>query len=286
MSNHSRVDPERLAALMEGQLGERDAAEVRAALAASDAELVAAFADASAVATELGLTAAASRRKGGRTLYSWIPIVTLAAAASVFFIVRSRGNRDESFNAGALVAQLPSSIAAPAANPWPATRGADDERAPSVRAARLGAALVDLQLAMRSADAAAVRRSAATIVALADALPGASPLLAPYQVLASGGTVADSAERSLNEAEAALTSLAGSAAVGAGAAGEVVRAVATSGDSAAVEALCGRAAELGRHVQKSGVATGDSLITALNERPCSAGRLEDVASRFLTSVTR
>src|SRR3569833_2178062 len=91
VSKPSRIDPERLAALMEGKLSASEAAAVRAELAASDPELLAAFADAGAVASELGIIndapaiRPASRR---RSIYGWSALGALAAAALVFAVVR------------------------------------------------------------------------------------------------------------------------------------------------------------------------------------------------------
>src|SRR3954464_14419179 len=160
VSKPSRIDPERLAALMEGKLSASDAAQVRAELAASDPELVAGFADAAAVATELGMvsdTATISSARSMRSVYGWSAVGVLAAAAIAFAVVRMGKPGDESFNANRLIGSLPTAVGAPAADPWSAVRGGGDDLAAPVRAARLGVAMVDFELAIRARDTIGVR---------------------------------------------------------------------------------------------------------------------------------
>src|SRR4051812_33410453 len=91
VSKPSRIDPERLSALMEGKLSASEAAEVRAELAASDPDLVGALGDAASVAAELGIVDdTATIRPAGRqrSIYGWSALGVLAAAAIAFVMVR------------------------------------------------------------------------------------------------------------------------------------------------------------------------------------------------------
>jgi hypothetical protein len=155
------------------------------------------------------------------------------------------------------------------------------------RGARLGVLLVDLDLAARTSDSVAIRRIAADVAALSEAIVGAGPLLAPYTSLASGGASNSSARA---EVEDALAGLAGRDWAIAGGTAETVRAAAASGDSSAVAVLCARSAQLRRSLTTASgtpeAAIRDSLAQALNERPCSSDRLNALATAFLGLITR
>ena len=198
VSKPSRVDSERLAALMEGKLSASEAAVVRAELAASDPDLIESFADAAAVANELGMVAEPgfiSRPRNRRSMYGWSVFGVLAAAVIVFAVVRVNGRGDQTFDPNSLIAPLPTAVSAPIADAWSAARGDGDRLAPSARAARLGVTIVDFELATRAGDTAAVRRKAATIAALGDGLPGAGPLVAQYRAIASADVFPSSTDR-------------------------------------------------------------------------------------------
>jgi hypothetical protein len=288
VSKPSPIDPERLAALMEGKLSATEAAELRTQLAASDAGVIESFADAAAIAGELGVVnpATPAPARNPRAMYGWSALGLLAAAALVFAIVRGSRRGDEGFSASVLVASLPMSVTAPVTDAWPARRGIGDDLSAPVRAARLGATLVDFQLAVRTADSVGMRRTASAIVALADGVAGASPLLSSYRALASGDSAARAADAG-ERIDDALAQLAGPEWVAAGAAGEVVRAAAESRDSISVAELCARSEDLQRRLAiPMNVSVGDSLIRALAQRPCSTERLRELSSAFLLALTR
>lgn len=292
MSKYSQIDPERLAALMEGKLSASEAAAVRAELAAADPETIAGFADAAEVAAELGLLANTPplghrRRTSG---YRWSFLGLAAAAALGFVALKVIGRRDTIFGASQMVAMLPMTITAPTAEPWSARRGTGDDLAPSVRASRLGVMLVDFELAARAADTAGVRRAAAAIVALTEGAPGATTLAASYRAFGSGDVFPRPTDPARDTLNAALAKLAGSPSVAAGSAGETLRAISTSGDSSAVAQLCSRSAILQRAlsvpVAPSDAAMRDSLIGALADAHCDAARIRAFSSAFLSALTR
>jgi hypothetical protein len=191
----SRVDAERLAALLDGRLGERERAEVLAELAASD-EAYEAYADALAVARELEGERGASavipldprrarwRRGGSRGLW-----VALAAAGLVGIAVLPwlRSDRDAADSPTGVVAIL-TDRTLPASwdgAPWATTRGAGDPRSDAARAARLGARLVDFELAARAHDPRA-RALAGDVARLLDGVPRGPIVATLYRAVSSG----------------------------------------------------------------------------------------------------
>jgi hypothetical protein len=297
VSKHSEIDTERLAALMDGKLSASEAAAVRAQLAGADPETIAAYADAVAIANELGLTAPTAAEPRGarsacarRSFTGWA-VLGLAAAAVLAFIFVS-GPRADAASAARLVASLPTTVTVPTTEAWPARRGANDDMPARVRAARLGASFVDFELAVRTTDTAAVRRSASSIVSLAEGLPGTAGITAQYRDIASGHGVAlpHPGDPDRQKVNSAVARIAGQTYVNAGAAAEVVRAVASTGDSAAVARLCNQSTDLRRALS---VAVGqidainrDSLVSVLRERSCRATQVRDFSSAFLSSLTR
>lgn len=179
------TDAERLAALLDGRLGatEREAAIAR--LAASDEE-VEAYADAAAVLRELeeedaGVTPlrAPSRRAPARR---WLALAAVLACVALapWLWTRAAADRTDPARFAAELSGLPAGWDA---SPWGATRGAGDPLTPQARAVRLGARLVELELAVRGRDPA-VRPLAAETAALLDGIPAAGPAAALYRELA------------------------------------------------------------------------------------------------------
>ena len=292
MSTNSPIDPERLAALMDGRLSASEAAKVRAELAASDADEIEAFAAASAIAAELGISApphiAEHPSKPKRFYMIWSAVGLAAAAALVFAAINLTNRNTQTFNADALVADLPPSVTAPVTEAWVARRGAGDDMLPRIRAARLGSTLVDLELAARGRDSVAMRRIASALVTLADPIPGATPLLSPYRVLASGGELPTPQAR--QEIANALAALAGREWAVSGAAGETLRAAAESHDASTIAQLCNQSRDLRRSLSASISAPGaeirDSLTRVLDQRPCPTERVGQLSVAFLSFLTQ
>lgn len=290
MSKPSQLDPERLAALMDGKLSASEAAEVRAALAASDSDVIESFADATAVVAELAMVRSKVVRqpRSRRSIYWWSMAAGLAAAALALVVVKGPGSERGSFSAAELVAGLPSTVAAPATNAWPVRRGTADVVPAQARAARLGALFVDLELAARARDSAALRRTGAEIIAVADDIPGASSFLPPFRSLLDGSDAANPTTR--QEAGASLARLAGRAWVSAGAAAEAVRAASESRDPTAIIPVCTRSAELQQRLSipmpPADVLLKDSLTQALAQNPCSIARVGALSAALLAAITK
>lgn len=188
--NERPVDPERIAALLDGRLDPAERAGVLERLAGSE-EALGAFADAAAVARELEAEDAASgvvplRPRSVRP--AW-PRPWLAAAAAVAALVLLPLGVWLSRPAGvASPAAVVAMLEAPAADlpeewdvrPWPARRGAVD----GAGAARLGVFLVDLEVAARSRDSA-VAVLAGRVALLLDAVPGGGTTADVYRGIAA-----------------------------------------------------------------------------------------------------
>src|SRR4051812_42337416 len=150
----SNIDPERLAALLDGRLDERARAEVLRELDA-DAELRAMHADIVAVEGELAASErgdvrpfrgepAPSRWRSGRIL-----LIAASLAGITFLTWDIATSRSDGVEPYALVRQLgiegPNALPA---EPWGVTRGGPTPMSERGRAVRLGARLVDLEVAI------------------------------------------------------------------------------------------------------------------------------------------
>jgi hypothetical protein len=172
------IDPERLAALIDGRLGRTEAAEVRALLANADADTLAAYADAVAVADALREPGAAAPTADVRPIASvrstprWLyPMLGAVAAGLVGIAVLRTSMAPPS----TVVADVTGGLtAAPLGVPeWNAVRSSDGALTDRGRAVRMGVLLVQYEFAARRGDSAAASR-AAMITALLDGVPGGS----------------------------------------------------------------------------------------------------------------
>lgn len=279
--------------MMEGKLSASEAALVRAELAASDPEVVEAFADAAAVAGELDLvknTGTAPPTGRVRGIFGWSALGVLAAAALVFVVVRVTSRGNQAFSANDIIASLPATVGAPSVDPWPAVRGGTDDLAAPVRGARLGVLMVDFQLAARAGDTLSVRRKAAAIAALGGELAGAAPLVAQFRAIASGDSLSPPSSTAPDPLVDALAALAQSESLTAAAEAEVVRAAAESRDPEALTAVCARSALVARKLSleltRPAESIRDSLTASLAERPCQREILAALSSALLAAITR
>jgi hypothetical protein len=214
-----RIDPELLAALIDGRLDERARAEVLRALD-EDAELRAMYADAVAIEGEL---AAADAGRGskvrpfrrGAAPGSWrrgrVMLLAASLAGIAFLpwaVMRSRGDAGAPY---ALVRQLGVEAEVPALeDPWTVTRGGPAPMSERGRAVRLGARLVDLELAIAARDSGmlgAVATSVATLANTDPPLTGAPVDL--YRRIAAGDAAAVRDRGARREGWEAMSELAG-----------------------------------------------------------------------------
>ena len=197
----SNIDPERLAALIDGKLTGAKRDEVIAQLARSD-EAYEIFVDAAGVVRELeeeGQPAGAEtdeavrfrpplpwwRRGGTRFLALAAGLVGIAALSwTLMPRFMSKGGNDAwpvaLLSDGA--AGLPESWTDVA---WPRTRGRTEVLTADSRAARIGAQLVDLELALRTPDQRAAG-FAGEVASLLDGIPSGAALATWYRSVAQG----------------------------------------------------------------------------------------------------
>jgi hypothetical protein len=219
------MDPERFAALLDGRLDQPQRAELVAQLAASE-EALAVYADAVAVVGELEPAGRgpgdATHRGAWRRLpaWSWVAIAAALAGVAVTPWLWTRARSGDREDPGRFVSalalsegQLPRQWYA---TPWPGMRGAAQPLTPTARAARLGARLVDLDVALRARDTRArdttVAALTAEITALVEDLPAAGPLATMYRAVAqrtSAGAPPQELEPLVTRARVAATRLAG-----------------------------------------------------------------------------
>lgn len=231
-SNPEGVTPERLAALIDGRLDERERAEVLRELAA-DPELRAIYADAVAVARELedGTGAAGAvlpfRRPPRPRWWRNGTILAAAGLAAVALVPVIRWRTDT--GPAQLVASISTegSIALPPAV-WPVVRSTDTPMTAHGRAVRLGARLADLELAIVAHDTGmrAVAASVAELLVAGPPVTGAPVAL--YREIASGAPPAALDAR--REAWLTVSELAGEEAARLGAWLEVARVAAARRD--------------------------------------------------------
>lgn len=190
-----RIDPEVLAAFLDGGLNGDDAARVREQLAKSD-ESYQLMLESSALLRELErtetvagepLAAAATPirpRRSHRTVWT---IGSVLLAAGIGAVLITRPGRET-------VSPLPGEAAMAVATPldtsivrlgsnwnepgWSTVRGASSSPSSEAAAFRLGARFVELEAALNARDTAAVATARATLVALVSSLDG-GPLVAP-----------------------------------------------------------------------------------------------------------
>lgn len=188
-------DAERIAALLDGRLGARERAEVLARLGESDAAFEA-FVDAAAVLRE---SPEESVRPLTRPQRWRAPLLALAASLVIgAILVPFLRSRSSAFD-GADPAQLSATLWAshdglpPRWNgtPWTATRGSSESVARQAQPARLGARLLDLELAIDARDSTS-SSIAREIASLVKRLPASAPLVVIYDRI---GTTTDAREQ-------------------------------------------------------------------------------------------
>jgi hypothetical protein len=255
--NHGPVDAERLAAMMDGRTDERGRDEALASLAASG-DTLAGYSDALAVTAELeaedarrAQTAGAAApprppsvrarwRRPMRVLALAAGVAALAAAPWLWSRASGSGPRDPAQLAVLVQADgLPRGWEGRA---WSPTRDAADPLTPGARASRLGARLVDLELAARAGDASA-GPIAAEVLVLLQGLPASGPAQAVYRdVQRRAGEPPGTLDPLLERGSEAVARLAGTERVEAGAWAEAARLAAARQDARFFRARASRAA--------------------------------------------
>lgn len=250
------TNAERLAALLDGRLDAHRREELIAELAASDDDFDA-YADAVAITAELegavpGVTpigahtdavpitaeledaapevtpigAAPSRRRGTATRWMAIAAVLAGVALAPWLWTRFAADR------GLVAVDAAALPAGWDASPWGTTRGAGDPMTDEARAVRLGARLVDVELAIRGRDPAAAQLATETAMLL-DGISGAAPAAGVYHEIARrAGEPAERLEPLLEVGRETVPQMAGEEGVRLGAWIESARIAAATRDRA------------------------------------------------------
>ena len=221
--NKPKLDAERIAALLDGRLDERQRAEVMAQLASSE-EAFDAFVDAAAVTPQLTLRGsrpgAGRRWLRGRTDgwrgpgRRWLALAAVLAGIAIAPWSWSRLWRpaaDPGEQLAVLLADAGSGLPRGwEGQPWSTMRGSSDGLAPRARAIRLGARLVDLELAARAGDRVTTGVTATDIAVLAEGLPAGGVVGALHRNIARrAGEPASQLTPALADGRVAAARLAG-----------------------------------------------------------------------------
>ena len=210
------IDPERLAALLDGRVDEKERAELLARLAASP-EARATFADAAAIIDDVPASSSApSPLKGigrGRGRFPsatpWMALaagVVIVAGTSIVYRATTTGPADPAAYAKMLADQsrLPASFDT---RPWGATRSVTQPVTEHGRAYRLGARLTDLEVTVPSRDTQVANLAEDAASLLVD-VPVAGGAVRAFRDLASAASTPNSnLEQLLGSARIELASL-------------------------------------------------------------------------------
>jgi hypothetical protein len=240
VTDSQRIDPERLAALLDGRLSDADAVALRQQLAAADDDMLSAYADAVVVARELDAANPGSVELAAKTTIPidtarrrrshrrWIVGAAAAAAAVATVIIWRPTRLADGYAPAQFAAAIPAGARGLEESAWSSTRGGDGLSA-RARAARVGALLIDLELDV--ARGYSTRDHLLAVVALLAASPGGSPVAASLRAIAADSVVRLTGPR-LNElGRQAIAVVEPSPAI-AGAYLEAARVAAAAGDTA------------------------------------------------------
>ena len=226
------IDPERIAALIDGRLSAAERTALLAELEASP-EAFEIYNDAVAalregdMETAPGMAAGTSpARSTPRWFRTYAPVMALAAALVIAVALpmmrrAGRSGLEEPRAIAALVGPTGDATTIWQRTPWNESRGSTDALSARSRAVRIGARIVDLELLARAGDTSATR-IALQIASLLDAVPAGAVAASAYRSLASqaiGSASADALGRAASFAE----QVAGVSAVRVGAWIEVAR---------------------------------------------------------------
>jgi hypothetical protein len=247
---HTDIDDERIAALLDGRVEGEDRRALLAELAEAD-EDYRVFADAAAILREREEEATTAQQtqaaepaqvvpigtRARRRIMPWAALAAVLAGAALVPVLRlaTAVSLDPAAVAGRL---SPAAARLPAGwtdhIPWGTHRGADGPPASDpAQAARLGALLVDLEVAVRSGDHQAVGVDAARVSHVLGDVPGGGILSPTYDaVRANPAQPADSLRASVKEGREGIAQLVDRDWLEAGAWAEGARLAAAAHDAA------------------------------------------------------
>ena len=291
LTERPELDPERLAALLDGRLNQGEADEVRSALASSSDDTTAAYADAVAIVSELAGEKMARVQEGrAKPFRVWAWSTAFAAAAVILVTLTLRPKRDVGgtpAEAASLIAQT--AMTQPGLD-WSSTRGATEDISVASRAARAGALLLDLEVAVRRGDLAVARQRSSAVVRLMDQVTGGAVVVAPYRgfALADSATPPSAEERKVVAGE--VLQLVGTEIATAAVYLEALRIADPSGETKTLDELVSRAsravAALRTDTDPATRAAADSFKVATQNHARSRGRIQQTASVLLRQLSQ
>ena len=195
------VDPETLAALLDGNLSAEERARVLARLAKSEGdyeallETAALVGDLSASSTTTAeppppvalvrdAAVPPNARKRGWSRPAFVGPAIVAAALALVVVLRTRASRADA----SLLAVIESASGTdPVPVDWPRTRGTRAIMAPEALSFRVGATFTDLDLAFGAKDSASVRTISSDLADLLAGISGSGATVARVRAIALGG---------------------------------------------------------------------------------------------------
>jgi hypothetical protein len=233
----SRIDAERIAALLDGGLSGEERAALLERLAQSS-ETMELLGDAAAIVHELDPRAAANPAEVvdpriRRRQMPWLLAVAAAvvAAVSIPFWMRSRPIAVGGNDALALLSVPIDRPATGVDEPWRASRGNPETVTPKGRAVRVGARTIDLEASLRTRDRVTDSALLNDISAELASVPASAPLVTSLWAITEDTSTSDRAIR-IVEVRNALASFLGREWVATGAFIEAARIAATLQDTA------------------------------------------------------
>jgi hypothetical protein len=215
MSSEYSIDPETLAALLDGRLSTERASQVRSQLTSADRATVEAYMDAVAITDELGSDEVVSTTQSSvRQLNTspshqrrrrWFGPSAIALAAAAAFVLMRTGKSDTQYAPAMYVAALSTQPAQPDPMLIAATRGDGAPIAEHTRAIRVGMLLTRIEAGVQAGSV--VDDELAAITGLLQAIPGASALAGTFESFRRNpSTLRDKAQR-WSAGQAALTTV-------------------------------------------------------------------------------
>jgi hypothetical protein len=224
-TNPRAIDPERIAALIDGRLSANERTALLAELDASpeafeiynDAVTALREGDIQTPGTAAGMS---PPRRAPRPLRTYAPFIALAAALVIAIaipLMRRAGapGLEEPHVLAAALQPTGDATTIWQRTPWTESRGSNDVLSTRARGVRIGARIVDLELLARSRDTSAAR-IALQVASLLDAIPAGSVAASAYRSLAAQGVPTASSD-ALGRAASFAEQVAGVTAVRVGA---------------------------------------------------------------------
>jgi len=232
----SRIDAERIAALLDGRVSGEERAALLERLAQSE-ETMELLGDAAAIVHELdpsvseNQTPVDPRTRWRQQGWRLAAAAAIVAAVGIPLWMRSRPSALGGNDALALL-RVPIDRPATAVDaPWRALRGDPQSVTPKGRAVRVGARSIDLEASLRKRDRATDSALLNDLTALLANIPASAPLVTSLRVITEDTSMSDRAIR-IVEVRNALGSFLGREWVATGAFLEAARIAATLQDSA------------------------------------------------------